>query len=121
MYNSVKCRGISKIENLELEKENDKYYLNLSVILDSEYSINRLKSKVILPVNMKWIQILENNIKFCADYDQYGTFINLGFGELKCVDNKVEYELVCKKEHEMTLSEIERKLGYKIKLVSEKE
>ena len=47
--------------------------------------------------------------------------MDLGFGDLRCVDDKVEYENIRKKEREMTLSDIERKLGYKIKLVSEKE
>ena len=48
-------------------------------------------------------------------------FIDFGLGDLRCVDDKITYENIYKKEREMTISDIERKLGYKIKLVSEKE
>ena len=46
--------------------------------------------------------------------------IDIGFGDLPCVGG-VLYQTIKKKEQTMTLSEIEEKLGHKIKLVSEKE
>lgn len=45
--------------------------------------------------------------------------IDIGFGNLPCVGGII-YETIEKKEQIMTLTEIENKLGYKIKLVSEK-
>lgn len=107
----------NKIENLELIKENDgKYYINLSMVVESDLSVDRLKTKLKLPINVK-------NIMVNSDISAYGCrnfYVNLGFGDLRCV-NGIEYENIYKKEQEMTLSEIERKLGYKVKLVSEKE
>lgn len=107
----------NKIENLELIKENDgKYYINLSMVVESDLSVDRLKTKLKLPINVKSIMVN-------SDIGAYGCrnfYVNLGFGDLRCV-NGIEYENIYKKEHEMTLSEIERKLGYKVKLVSEKE
>ena len=107
-------RNIKEIENIELVEEDNKYYINLSVIIETESSVDRCKAKLELPFNMDAIKISRG---MCG----YGTFVDLGFGDLRCVDDKIKYENICKKEHEMTLSEIERKLGYKIKLVSEKE
>ena len=46
--------------------------------------------------------------------------MNLGFGYLEVEDGKFDLEIVGDKRKDMTLSEIEEKLGYKIKLVSEK-
>lgn len=117
MQISTLNRKIKNIENIELVKEDNKYYINLSVIIETESSVDRCKAKLKLPFDIDAIKISR---EMCS-YGTYGTFVNLGFGDLRCVDDKVEYENICKKEHEMTLSEIERKLGYKVKLVNEKE
>lgn len=122
MYTSKVDSKIKEIENLEIVKENGKYYLNLSVILESEKSVDRCKAKLILPFDTYKFSVSEKYIQSpYSVFTDRGTFVDLGFGDLRCVDDKIIYENICKKEHEMTLSEIERKLGYKIKLVSEKE
>lgn len=110
---SILNRNIKNIENIEFVEEDNKYYINLSMIIETESSVDRCKAKLELP-NIDTIKISRG---MCG----YGTFMDLGFGDLRCVDDKVEYENIRKKEREMTLSDIERKLGYKIKLVSEKE
>lgn len=118
MQISMWNKTIEKIENLELIKENDgKYYINLSMIVESDLSVDRLKMKLELPINDKCIMV-NSDINICG-YEK--NYVNLGFGDLRCVNDKIEYENIYKKEQEMTLSEIERKLGYKIKLVSDKE
>lgn len=117
MQNSILNRNIKEIENIEFVEEDNKYYINLSVIIETESSVDRCKAKLKLPFNMDAIKISRE----MRGYGTYGTFMDLGFGDLRCVDDKVEYENIRKKEREMTLSDIERKLGYKIKLVSEKE
>ena len=89
-----------------LTKGRDRFEKELSLLIE----------KLELP-NIDTIKISR---EMCG-YGTYGTFMDLGFGDLRCVDDKVEYENIRKKEREMTLSDIERKLGYKIKLVSEKE
>lgn len=118
MQISMWNKTIKKIENLELIKENDgKYYINLSMVVESDLSVDRLKIKLELPINDKCI-IVDSDIN---SYGCRNFYVDLGFGDLRCVNDKIEYENIYKKEQEMTLSEIERKLGYKIKLVSEKE
>ena len=114
MYTSKVDSKIKEIENLEIVKEKDKYYINLSVVLDSKNSVDRCKAKVVLPVDTYKFSVSEKGV-----YSPYSVFTDRG--NLRCVDDKITYENICKKEHEMTLSEIERRLGYKIKLVSEKE
>ena len=122
MYTSKIDSKIKEIENLEIVKEKGKYYINLSVILESEKSVDRCKAKVVLPVDTYKFSVSEKGIYSpYSVFTDRGTFVDLGFGDLRCVDDKITYENICKKEHEMTLSEIERRLGYKIKLVSEKE
>lgn len=116
MQISILNRNNTKIENIELVKEDNKYYINLSMIIETKSSVDRCKTKLKLP-NIDTIKISR---EMCG-YRTYGTFMNLGFGDLRCVDDKITYENIYKKEQEMTLSEIERKLGYKVKLVSEKE
>lgn len=113
MQISILNRNNTKIENIELVKEDNKYYINLSMIIETESSVDRCKTKLKLP-NI-------DTIKISREMCGYGTFMDLGFGDLRCVDDKIDYENIYKKEQRMTLSEIERKLGYKIKLVSEKE
>ena len=117
MQTSILNRNIKNIENIELVKEDNKYYINFSMIIETESSVDRCKAKLKLPFNMDAIKISR---EMCG-YGTYGTFMDLGFGDLRCVDDKIEYENIRKKEREMTLSDIERKLGYKINLVSEKE
>ena len=116
MQISILNRNIKNIENIEFVEEDNKYYINLSMIIETESSVDRCKTKLELP-NIDTIKISRG---MCG-YETYGTFMDLGFGDLRCVDDKVEYENIRKKEREMTLLEIERRLGYKIKLVSEKE
>lgn len=118
MQISMLNKTIERIENFELVKEDEgKYYINLSMIVESDISVDRLKIKLELPINNKCV-MLKSDINI---YGRKEFFVDLGFGDLRCVDDKVEYENIRKKEYEMTLTEIERKLGYKIKLVSEKE
>ena len=122
MYTSKVDSKIKEIENLEIVKEKDKYYINLSVILESEKSVDRCKAKLILPVDTYKFSVSKKYIKSSYPiFPNHGFFADIGFGDLRCVDDKITYENIYKKEHEMTLSDIERKLGYKIKLVSEKE
>lgn len=104
------------IENLQLIKEDNEYYLSLSMLVDSRFQTGRFKAIAKLPITPSKFTISEN-------YNRWGnknTTINLGFGDLQCVGGVI-YEIIKEKEQTMTLAEIEKKLGYKIKLVSEKQ
>lgn len=99
------------IENLKLIEEDGEYFLNISILIDSRFETGKYKCMAKLPITPSKFSISEEIYR--------GKTINLGFGELPCVGGML-YETIKKKEQTMTLSEIEKKLGYKIKLVSEK-
>lgn len=100
------------MENLRLIKEDGEYFLDISILIDSRFETGRYKCMAKLPITPSRFSITEDIRR--------GKMIDIGFGDLPCVGG-VLYQTIKKKEQTMTLSEIEEKLGYKIKLVSEKE
>ena len=50
-------KTIERIENFELVKEDGKYYINLSMIVESDISVDRLKIKLELPINNKCVML----------------------------------------------------------------
>lgn len=99
------------IENMKLIEEDGKYLLDISILINSKFEIGRYKVMAMLPIGSSNFSISDNIYE--------GKMINIGFGDLPCIGDMV-YETIEKKEQIMTLNEIENKLGYKIKLVSEK-
>lgn len=99
------------IENMKLIEENGKYLLDISILVNSKFETGRYKVMAMLPIG-------SSNFSISDDIHE-GKTIDIGFGNLPCIGGIV-YETIEKKERIMTLNEIEHKLGYKIKLVSEK-
>lgn len=99
------------IENMKLIEEDGKYLLDISILANSKFETGRYKVMAMLPIGLSSFSISDNIYE--------GKMINIGFGDLPCIGVMV-YETIEKKEQIMTLNEIENKLGYKIKLVSEK-
>ena len=99
------------IENMKLIEEDGKYLLDISILANSKFETGRYKVMAMLPIGLSSFSISNNIYK--------GKMINIGFGDLPCIGDMV-YETIEKKEQIMTLNDIENKLGYKIKLVSEK-
>lgn len=108
---TVDMNTIFDIEEVKFREEKGEYFLEISILADSKFEIGRYKAMAKLPITSSNISIT------CDRYT--GKMIDIGFGNLPCVGGIV-YETVEKKEQIMTLSEIENKLGYKIKLISEK-
>lgn len=52
LQTSILNRNIKNIENIELVKEDNKYYINFSMIIETESSVDRCKAKLKLPFNM---------------------------------------------------------------------
>ena len=102
------------IENMEVEKVKneygDEYFLNVSIITDNKYRKVRYTAKLKLP-----LRPAETSIDFSCGT----TTLNLGFGELVCV-GEPKIDVILEKKQDMTLEEIEKKLGYKIRIVNEK-
>jgi hypothetical protein len=97
------------------------YSLDLTYVLDSPTMTQELHiPRIAIPLN-------PNNIKIKADCDcvvgaPVRYYADLGFGEMKLLPDKngaaFTITTIEEKPKEMTLDEIEKKLGYKVKIVS---
>lgn len=107
---------------LKKECKTDEYTLDLTYILDSPTKTQALHiPRVVLPLNTK-----------CINFDRYDDvyhilpewnyFVDLGFGEMRLLPDKdglaFRIKTIEEKTKEMTLEEIEKKLGHKVKIVS---
>lgn len=118
----------SKLRSLKLKKDKDgQYYLR--AVYDQEDSYRKTEliiPKIMLPISNYPVLKHESH-----EWDfRPESFANIGFGDMR-LDKGVIYsdapeacyaiKTIEEKTHTMTLSEIEKKLGYKINLVAEKE
>ena len=108
------------IKDLQLYKENNRYYLSALVEHEDERGVYEISiPKIELPVERNCIidkTVTDRNYK-----PHTVVSINFGFGKLyvEPFDNNDNYctiNCVEEKVHKMTLAEIEKKLGYKIEL-----
>ena len=107
----IDANTMCDIEDLKLIEEDGEYFLDISILIDSRFETGRYKCIAKLPIIQSRFSVLEDRYE--------GKMIDLGFGNLPCIGG-MGYETIKQKEQIMTLNEIEKKLGYKIKLVSEK-
>ena len=61
MQISILNRNIKNIENIEFVEEDNKYYINLSMIIETESSVDRCKTKLELP-NIDFKAIVKNGV-----------------------------------------------------------
>lgn len=110
-----------RLKDLQLYKEDDKYYL--SAVFDHEDEIGFHEifvPKILFPIEPNCSMKLNT----CTTiFDKRYEYAIVDFGTAKlCVepfDNERSFytkKLISEKAHEMTLEEIEKELGYKIKL-----
>jgi len=113
----------ARLEGVILKHDTDEgYYLSVTYICENDREKYRLSiPKIKLPICV-------DKVSITRDYDSYfgqSYTANLGFGGLVMEPDKngVCYteSILETKVHEMTISEIEKKLGYKIKIVNDKE
>lgn len=99
------------IENLELVKGVHKYGLNATFIKETAQSIEEVTIKNIeLPIDTKGIIITR---------DRYGEIrADIGYGMNPAAD--VTVKVLKEKTVEVTMEEIEKKFGCKVKIVKEK-
>ena len=110
-----------KLKDLQLYKENDKYYL--SAIFDKEdeagfYEVS--VPKILFPIAPNCSMNVDT---FTTIFGVLYETVAVDFGIVRLYaepfDNARSFytqKLISEKVHEMTLEEIERELGYKIKL-----
>lgn len=115
----------SKLTKLELYSENDEYYLR------AEYEViyTHRKTKITIPkIRLPLFNnplIIKGVVNLDSMYTKPTHEINIGFGELEmCDDHKGNFmyeEVLEEYVQKMTIDEIEKKLGYKVEIVSKKE
>lgn len=113
-----------KLTNVILRKEynSDEYTLDLTYTLDSPTMVQELHiPKVVIPLNTNLIKINRYDDFQCCHITQ-DYFVDLGFGEMRLSPDvngaAFTIKTVKEKTKEMTLEEIEKKLGHKVKIVS---
>ena len=127
-YNSSKYGNISGLElkNFELKKDERGYYLTAKYRVEDQHSIREVDiPKIRLNLNKEVVSIK-------TMHDPFGchrvAHIDLGFGELpldwdvnKDGQSYLFTEKILEEKYtEMTMDEIEKKLGYKVKIVNKK-
>ena len=112
-----------KMTEFDLHKDEDSYYLSAKFIVEDEYSIRELDvPKIRLNIDLDRVYIDTESDPYCF---KNMAWINLGFGRLPLDftdfnGQRVLYteKILEEKYTEMTMDEIEKKLGYKVKIVN---
>ena len=107
------------IKNVKLRKDMCGYSLDITYIIDNKSEVQELHiPRVMLPIS-------NSRIYVNADRNYYGSILytcDLGFGSRRVLedDNGVAFTIKTleTKTKEMTLEEIEKKLGHKVKIVN---
>lgn len=103
------------LKNLELIKENDMYFLKAEYIEEGK---NAFYKHTIPRIYLALYQYPKCTYEDAFDLAN----IDLGFGKLPMLKNengRFEYcEILQEKVHELTLDEIEKRLGYKVRIVN---
>lgn len=119
-----KERPIYKIEDLKLKYDRNKftYMLIPRITADKPDGLYEIEMDPI-PLNVNSYSFdIKTELDECALAFEgpYKSYINLGFGYLPLpAGYTIKRKLLYSKEKEMTLEEIEKALGHKIKIVSE--
>ena len=100
-------------KQFDLKNENGRYYLDVVLLGKMKDRTEEVHLKLELPTFLNQVHIESG-----SDYLAWNPtlYADLGFGRLRIKDDKYFIKEI---EQTMTLSEIEKKLGYKINLVSE--
>lgn len=110
------------IKDVKIDHINDNYYLNLTYLCEDERGVyERNYPRIHIPIPKKGLPVIDQT--FGCGYVSTST-IMLGSEEFDLhADEKgniVTETIIKPKIHELSISEIEKKLGYKIKIVGEK-
>lgn len=108
-----------RLTDLKLGKDNEGYFLTAKYLSEDNHRVTEITiPKIRLP--LRNYPSTECEIGVCGTHHR----VDLGFGMLPmCLDDKLGYfieKVIEEKVTEMTLAEVEKKLGYKVKIVSEK-
>ena len=109
---------MTHIKDLKLYKEDNQYYLSALIAHEDKKGFYEVSMpKIRFPVQYEcYIDITENKFERCVSLD-------FGLGKLYAepTDDKTYFTMTCLEEkvHKMTLTEIEKILGYKVEIIKE--
>ena len=108
------------LENLTLNKDKDGYFLSVEYRTETAADIRKIRiPNMRLPINTHWFMM--SHERGFYDWDTF-TACDIGFGHMRLDSDKNGCQWYCEiieeKTKEMTLEEIEKKLGHKVKIVS---
>lgn len=119
------------LESLKLYKDtkSGRFYLKAVYIIENDHDIRRITiPRIAIPVNPGYFDLTHNNgNEYCGEEAFLngfnGTKLQLEKGKISGISKDAFYavETVKEKTTKLTVSEIEKRLGYKIEIVSEKE
>lgn len=112
----------SKIKDVTINKIRNGYCLCVTYEaidkLDNVHEFIFNNVPLTITNNLNQVSIINHS----SAYSQRWTSVNLGFGDITCSDEVIYTDKIVKyAPKEITLEEIEEKLGHKIKIVSDKE
>lgn len=117
IHNNGKDKKIT-IKNAKLRKDMYGYSLDMTYTIETPEEISELHiPRVMLPMSNKNITIETESTPF----EQIICTADIGFGNCRLVDSDGRYFTLTTletKTKEMTLEEIEKKLGHKVKIVN---
>lgn len=118
------------IKELKTYEQGEKWYMSAIVEVENESKVEEYRfPKIRLHNKSSEMQV---NRSLTNPFDcWYDTTVNLGFGQFECFYGKDPkgvaagegiyfMETIKEKTQELTLEEIEKKLGYKVKIVTKK-
>lgn len=130
----MKNEKTHKLTNIELVEDDGQYYLSVEYLIEDANRIEKVTiPRVEVPFNSKVMpELTEEYDEPCWEIGNFGErlgyprrinhYIKTGYGNTMKIAklDGISYtvETIKEKEHEMTIEEIEKKLGYKIKIVS---
>lgn len=102
------------LKDLQLRKENNQYFLSATYEVEEKYRIKEVTfPKILLPTCHAPLILIGSSM---PDGDNC---IDMGFGEMPVALPPIE-KVIKEKVQELTLEEIEKKLGHKVKVVHKK-
>ena len=118
----IKLENMQNVEdiNISFNQDIDSYVINVSYRrTDSEGNVDIISIRD-LPITITPYPDVNRNISYCECETE--TSIDLGFGNLYFYPEVTSYETrrIHTATKEMTIEEIEEKLGYKVKIVGDK-
>lgn len=116
-----------KLTNLILDHDDTGYFLSATYRLESESDVRELNiPRIRLPIKSNDLTIKDTRGISCWNDRHMVADLGFGFLTMGCLERDGHYvyfteTVIEEKTHEMTLDEIEKKLGYKVKIINKKE